>query len=215
MFQGCDFNSANDYYQLSIEYRDRGEFDREKEILDMALEKDPNFRPALYNRALYNSDKKEYNDAIVDLKTIIDFDPENTLVLKTIGDIYRINGKFEVSIAWYNKALNTKGALSPDSDFATLDIYGIDQDSDYYISRNEIWFARGYSYLRNDEFQLAVEDYSETVNNNFEKPLSYYRLAEAYIGLNDSTRICKNFIKSAQLGVEEAKSKLRQYCLKQ
>ena len=211
----CDFTSASEYYNKSIDYQEQGNTEKELELLEKVLEKNPKFRPALYNRGIINSNSGNYEQAINDYQKIINFDPDNTLVLRNIGNDYANLKKYKKAISYYNKALKTKGAFKSDTLLIELNwINDFDKDSEYYVRKCEIEFERGLAYLDNKEYELAIADFKRTIEVNYEIPTSYYWIGEAYIGLKDSTEICNNFIKSAKLGIEEAKDKLREYCIK-
>jgi len=210
----CDFTSASEYYNESIYYQEKGDLKKEQELLEKVLEKDPKFRPALLNHGANNSDFGNYEEAIRDYQKIIDFDPENTLVLMAIGNNYKRLEKYERSISYYNKALKTKGALRSDTIYFELKwMDEFDKDNEYYVRKHVIHYERGLAYLDSEHYELAIADFQRTIAANYEKPISYYWIGEAYIGLKDSTEICNNFISSAKLGIEEAKDKLREYCI--
>ena len=211
----CDFTTATEYYNLSVDYQEKGNYKKEQELLEKVLEKEPKFRPALFNHGANNSEFGNYEEAINDYQKIIDFDPDNTLVLMAIGNNYKRLEKYDTAVFYYNKALKTKGAFKSDTIYIELNMMNeFDKDNEYYVQKCVIEYERGLAYLNNGKYDLAINDFKNTIEADYEKPISYYWIGEAYIGLKDSTNICQSFIKSAKLGFEDAKDKLREYCLK-
>lgn len=217
LLSSCDFTTADEYYNQSIDYQEKGDYEKEQEFLEKVLEKDPEFRPALLNHGANNSDFGDYKGAIKDYQKIIDFDSDNTIALFAIGNNYKRLENYEKAISYYNLALKTDGAYKSDSIFSKWVFVGnneFDKDNEYHIRKCEIEYERGLAYLENEQYELAISDFKKIIKVNYENPISYYWIGEAYIGLKDSTGICDNFIKSAKLGFEEAKDKLREHCIK-
>jgi len=211
----CDFTSASEYYLKSLVYQEQGDLKKEFEFLEKALEKNPKFRPALFNHGVINSTVGNYEQAIADYQKIINFDPENTQVLMYIGNNYTKLQNFKKAISYYNKAIKTKGALKSDTiSFERKWIDKFDKDNEYYIQKCAIVFQRGLAYMNNSQYELAITDFRSTIEADYKKPNSYYWIGEANIELKDSAEICINFNKSAQLGLKEAKVKLKKYCFK-
>lgn len=215
ILHSCDFTTAIEYYNQSIDYQEKKNHKKEQELLNKALEKDPKLRPALFNHGANNADFGNYDDAIKDYQKIINFDPDNTLVLMAIGNNYKRLEKYDAAISYYNKALKTKGAFRTDTIYIELNLINeFDKDNEYYVQNCVIEYERGLAYLNSGKYDLAIADFNKTIEADYEKPISYYWIGEAYVGLKDSTNICQSFIKSAKLGVEDAKDKLREYCIK-
>ena len=157
IFVSCDLKTADDYYSIALDLEEKGEYGKAIPFLDKAIEKKPRFRPALINRGADKAAIGDYNGAIQDYQRIIAFDPENTMVLMNIGNNYKRLERYGKSIEFYTKALNTKGAIKPDSIYLVLNLPNEwDEESDYFVRKYQIEYERGISYSYVEKYDLAV-----------------------------------------------------------
>ena len=167
----CDFTTAEDYYAQAYQLEEQGKYEEAIIVLDKAIEKKPDLKPALLNRGADKSALKDYKGAILDYEQILKHDPDNTLALMNIGNNYRRLEQYPKSVDFYSKALETKGAIKSDSVFAKLRLNNDEeQQSDYYVHRYEIEYERGISYFALKKFDKAIVDLKEALKYDYEKP---------------------------------------------
>ncbi|TSE02338.1 tetratricopeptide repeat protein, partial [Aquimarina algiphila] len=94
----CDLRTAEDYYNLAYDLEEKGKFQEAIKFLDKAIEKRPNFRPALLNRGGDKSILEDYEGAIKDYEKILEFDSDNTLALMNIGNNFKRLNQYEKAI---------------------------------------------------------------------------------------------------------------------
>lgn len=218
----CDFTSAEEYYNQSIENAENGEIDKAILNLNKAIEKNHKFRAALRNRAWLKHEIEDYNGAIEDYEKILKFDKDNTLSLYNIGLNYQMLDDFNKAIEYYSAALKSKGALktSPASDNKTFttelnfDLSDFDNNTEYNLKDCGIYYQRGIAYLLDKKYQKAISDFNKSKNSNCFTANNYYYIGEAFIGLKDSIKACENFIAAAKLGDKDAREMLKKHCIK-
>ncbi|MCG2432131.1 tetratricopeptide repeat protein [Aequorivita xiaoshiensis] len=205
----CDLKSADDYYNIAFDLEENGDYEKAIPFLDKAIEKRPEFRPALINRGADKSIIGDYNGAIEDYQKIIEFDPKNTMVLMNIGNNYKKLKQYEKSIEFYTKALNTKGAIKSDSTYLMINLPNEwDKDSDYYVRKYDIKYERGISYVYLKKYNLAVKDLEEAVKYVEDFPNAMSWLGEAYYHLNDTVNARKYLTQASKYGMLDAKDLL-------
>ena len=222
ILSSCNFTSADAYFNQAFEYEEKGDLPKAIELLDKAIEKQSDFRPALLNRGYYKTELGNLKDGISDYQKILKFDSDNTLALYNIGLNFQDLEEPQKAIEYFTRALNTDGALTsfPNENGGTLgirkklDFSKIDNDNDFEVHDCEIQFSRGINYLFIKEFDKAITDFENSIEANYSKADCYFLIAEAYIEKKDSINACENYIKSAKLGDLDARNKLKLHCIK-
>lgn len=222
IFSGCDFTTAEDYNNQAVELSQKGKYVQAISLLDKAIKKKDNYRPALLNRGKYKENIGDLYGAIQDYEKVIEFDSDNTLALCEIAYNWSSLKDHKKAVIFYNKALKTEGAL-----FSSLSSNGekfvvntnmeffkpFDNDADYNIPDCNIYYNRGIEYLELKEYNKAIEDFRKSLKVGNMVSNSYYYIGKAYLGLNDSIQSCENFIKSAQHGNAQAQKMSEKYCI--
>jgi tetratricopeptide (TPR) repeat protein len=220
ILSSCDFYSADEYYNQAFEYEEKGDLETAIELLDKAIEKKSDFRPALLNRGYYKTELGNLDGGIMDYKKILEFDSDNTLALYNIGINYQELEKPKKAIKYFTKALNTSGALTSfaNSNSGTLglrtnlDFDTLDNDNDFEVHKCEIQFSRGVNFFFNKEYNRAIADFENSIKANYNKASSHFFLGGIYQEMDDLNNACKNFTISANLGDLDAKEKLKKHC---
>jgi len=212
LFISCDFTSSLQNCKDANIYADRGEYKKAIKELNKAINKKENNRRALFNRALFKTHINDTEGAIEDYKNILNF-TNCTLCTFELANISFNQKKYNEAIDYLNSALQTKGVVKNDNIFIPNNqLFSDDNDSDYNVKEQEIYFTRGFSYLKNKQFVNAIKDFKKTNEFNFYKHQGYYYIAQAYLGLKDSLNACENYKKSKELGYIEDKEMLNKYC---
>lgn len=205
----CDIKTADDYYNIAFDLEEKGEYEKAIPFLDKAIEKRPDFRPALINRGADKSIIGDYNGAIEDYQKIIEFDPKNTMVLMNIGNNYKRLKQYEKSIKFYTKALETKGAIKSDSIYLEINFLNEwDKDSDYYVRKHEIEYERGISYVYAKKYESGIQDLEKAIKYNYQLPDALSWTGQAYYEMKDTLNAKKFLTQAAQYGLIDAKELL-------
>lgn len=216
----CDFTSAESYYNQAIELSQQKKYESAILLFDKAIEKKDNFRPALINRAYCKAEIGDYEEAIKDYETVIQFDPDNTFALCEIGYNWSTLKNHEKAIDFYTKALNTEGALytSLNSERqkiainTNIEVKLFDNNADYNVLDCQIYYNRGIEYFELKKYEKAITDFKKSLEVDNMVSNSHYYIGKSYLELNDTIKSCENFIISARLGDIEAQEMLNKYC---
>jgi len=161
LFISCDFTSSLQNCKDANIYADRGEYKKAIKELNKAINKKENNRRALFNRALFKTHINDTEGAIEDYKNILNF-TNCTLCTFELANISFNQKKYNEAIDYLNSALQTKGVVKNDNIFIPNNqLFSDDNDSDYNVKEQEIYFTRGFSYLKNKQFVNAIKDFKK------------------------------------------------------
>jgi tetratricopeptide (TPR) repeat protein len=216
----CDFTSAESYYNQAIELSQQKKHENAILLFDKAIEKKDNFRPALINRAYCKAEIGNYEEAIKDYEIVIQFDSDNTFALCEIGYNWSTLKNHQKAIDFYNKALNTEGALHTSLNSerqkiainTNLEVKLFDNNADYNVLDCQIYYNRGIEYFESKEYEKAIIDFKKSLEVDNMVSNSHYYIGKSYLELKDTIKSCENFNISARLGDIEAKEMLNKYC---
>ncbi len=99
-----DGAAAKDYYKKANQFIDAGYPKEAIGLLDLAIEKDPTFFAAHYNRGVVNFLIKDYKNAIADFSRAISVDPKNSTAYASRGEVYETMKDGEKALNDYKKA---------------------------------------------------------------------------------------------------------------
>ncbi|WP_299444361.1 tetratricopeptide repeat protein, partial [uncultured Aquimarina sp.] len=206
LFCSCDLKTAEQYYDLAFELEEKGKYAEAIPYLDKAIEKKPDFKPALLNRGADKSILKNYDGAIDDYKQILKYDSDNTIALMNIGNNYKRLKDYKKSVEFYNKALKTKGAIKSDSTYLVINFTNYkEKESDYYVRKYEIEYERGISHAYLKNYELAIKDLEQSIKYNYELPDALSWIGEVYYQLNDTINARKFLAMASDYGMLDAK----------
>jgi tetratricopeptide (TPR) repeat protein len=72
LFINCDLTTAEQNFNDANIYADKQEYTKAIKELDKAIKKKKKFRRALFNRAIFKTNIKDFNGAIEDYKLLLD-----------------------------------------------------------------------------------------------------------------------------------------------
>jgi len=89
---------ANSYTQYGLAAAAKGDLNGATAAFNQALQIDPKYVPAYYNRAQVHAMQKDYDDAVSDYGRVIEIDPNNSSSYYERGSIEGMNGNFDAAI---------------------------------------------------------------------------------------------------------------------
>ncbi|TVZ53034.1 tetratricopeptide repeat protein [Dokdonia sp. Hel_I_53] len=209
LFSSCDIRSADYYFNEAFDLEDDGKYEEAIKLLDKAINKRRNFRPALINRGADKSMIGDFEGAIEDYKLILAFDPDNTMVLNNIGNNFKRIEKYQIAINYYNEALKTEGAIKSDSIRLFINYAGRwDSDADYRMKDYEIIYERGISHILNKSYSSGIEDLKFSLNKNYQVGDIQSWIGQAYLKLKDTLNAQKHLKEAVRYGLIDAKELL-------
>lgn len=206
----CEIRDASSYYNESFDLEEEGKYEEAILLLDKAISKRKNFRPALINRGADKSIINDFEGAIIDYKLILGFDPDNTMVLTNIGNNFKRLKKYRIAINYYNEALKTKGAIKSDSIRLVVNYaFRWDNDADYHLNDYEIIYERGISQILNKSYKLGVEDLKYSLEKGYLVGNCQSWIGRAYYELNDTINAKKHLKEAIKYGFVDSKELLQ------
>lgn len=109
---------------LGVVENQRGNEARARQYFDDALEKNPNFVPALVNRASSNIKRMEYMPAELDLEKSISIEPENVEALIALGVVQKKMGRMKAAKTSFERAIDA----NPESGVARYNLANLYMD---------------------------------------------------------------------------------------
>ena len=177
----------------------------------------PLYGKSVYSQAYCYLKKQSFSDAIKFFKKSIQFNKEQSItydIYVRMGDSYFAINKYELSVDYYNKAMNISGieddyaAYKKSTSYVLLGDYSNAIQSfndliDTFVNSNyldDAIFDLGNVYILSRNFDLAVNEFSKIINN-FSKSL-FYPNSQLKLGLvyymqekdNEAIAVLKNLI---------------------
>lgn len=129
---------------------------------EMAIELDPEFVNAYYNRGVAYINSCQEDNAIRDFTKASELDPFLGAAYNNLGNIYVHSQQYQKAIEFYNKAIE------------------VDQNAE------ELFYNRGLVFASvEDDYQKAIADFSEAIEINPDFISAYYARALTYSDLGD------------------------------
>ena len=97
-------STAKEYYDKAHQFINGGYVKEAKELLDLAIKKDPSFREAYYNRGVVCYFLKKYEEAIKDFNKVIEMDSRNAMAYAIRGSVYEKTNRQELAMSDFKTA---------------------------------------------------------------------------------------------------------------
>ena len=101
---------ASDYTERGSRAHQRSEYEAALADYDMAIQLNPNYTQAYFNRGIVTIDMEQYTDALASFDKVIALDPNYPDAYINRGNVKNVLGQFEDALADYNRAIQ----LDPD-----------------------------------------------------------------------------------------------------
>jgi len=96
--------SARDYSDRAYSFVHAGNIEEAINLYTLAIEKDPEFIDAYYNRGVMHYFRREYDQAIEDLNKVIEKRPDYVMAYASRGSVYDKIGNQQKALSDYRKA---------------------------------------------------------------------------------------------------------------
>lgn len=190
--------TAWDYLRKGNRAFDENDYDKAKEYYDKAIELNPEFAKAYYNRGIAYGELKDYDKAIEDNSKAIEFDPKDVSAYYNRGNAYYNLKRYYKAIEDYSKAIElnpelAKVYINRGNMYSKLkENYKAIKDFNKAIELDpedtEAYNNRGVAYYELKEYDKAIENYSKAIELKPELVGAYYNRAIAYEALGETEK---------------------------
>ena len=196
-------------YQLALEdYINAGEYG-----LDAA---------ELYNyRAVSEYNLSNFEDASISVKKAIERDSTNNQFIYNLAEIFEQLGDYQSAIKQYDILINRDSTFHSVYSERALAYWELslmkaarrDIDKAIEISPETALYYDYRAYMKEEagDYTGAIEDFTTSLNLEQDAQI-YYRRGMAKINISNKFDACKDFKKAEELGNEDGKSALAEYC---
>jgi len=192
---------------------DRGNYNKALEFYERAKTYDGK-NPDIYkNSAVAYRHKKDFNNAVKNIKQSIKLKPEDINSKILLGNIYYELGRYSDAVEQYRKILE----ISPDTPSVLFNIgsallkTGEDFAGMEYLKKagsadgigeiaHRAYSKLGVLFTKRLNFELAEKYLKKAISLRPEAPLNRYNLGIAYLKQNKKNKALQEFIKADQLG---------------
>ena len=101
----------HDALQLALQHHQAGDIEQAEFLYREILKVQPNHDDALYLLGVVKYQRKNYDSAIADLKSVLKNNPQNSYAYYYLGNTFRENGDPVEAIDCYRKALHINAEL--------------------------------------------------------------------------------------------------------
>ena len=150
-------------------------------------------------RAIANTVVQNYGEAIDDLNTCLDIDPNMTLALWQRGVCSAMMNEFNASQGTDSKI---KAASAR---------YDLDKAISLSPENAYIYFDRGNLYMAENEFDKAIEDYTKAIECNGNLAEAYYNRGLARIKADHVDEGISDLSKAGELGLYSAYAMIKKH----
>ena len=181
---------AADYHRRAAIYLTMGEYDKAIQEYDKALELDPTYAPACYDRGLAHAQLQHYADAIADFSDVIARDPHQADAYYNRGLVYARQNAFDQALADYDQALalrpddplihNSRGNVHYNTKDYAQAIADYDQAIQHDPAYADAYLNRGLTCAAQEEYQHAIADYNQAIALNPENAIAYTYRGQMY-----------------------------------
>ncbi len=218
-----------------LEYMKQNMYEEAIAEFNRALEINPTWFPAYYNRAISYANSHRNEEALSDFNYVIAH-------YQTHADAYFNRGILQENLGNYAQAIQDYTetiALRPDfiqayhyrgiARFRMNDLDGalkdynealrlgkdihldILQAKEYGLNSSALYFNRGVVWQKKGEYQQAIQDYTETIEIDPSTARAYYNRAIARMSISQSEEARKDLEIASRLGFEAANKAILHY----
>ncbi len=171
---------AEKFFNRAYDESQKGNKETAIEYYNKAIELNPEYTKAYYNRGVVYNNITEYKKAISDYNKAIELNPEDATAYNNRGIAYDDIKDYEKAINDYTKAIE----LNPENATA--------------------YNNRGITYRHIKDYKKAISDYTKAIELNPEHADAYNNRGIAYKNIKDYERAISDYNKAIELSPEDA-----------
>ncbi len=205
---------AADYHHRATIYLNMGEYDKAIHEYSKALELDPAYIPAYYDRGLAFAQRQQYAEAIADFSKVLSLNPQSSDprlagAYYNRGLVYARQNAFDQALADYDQALalnpkdpmiyNSRGNIHYKTKDYARAIADYDQAIQHDATYADAYLNRGLAHAALEEYQRAIADYNQALALNPESATVFNYRGQAYARLQQYARALEDYTQAITL----------------
>ena len=198
-----------DHFDRAYDAAENGDHDTAILEYTLAIDKDPNYADAYYNRGISYDALNQFERAIQDFDKAIELDPNDAVAYYNRGNSHHNLMQYELAIQNYNKAIeldpnDTDAYYNRGNSHKNLMQYelaiwnydkAIELDPNYAAAYNN----RGISYKDLDDDKRAIQDYDKTIELDPNSANAYNNRGVSYENLCETIQAIQDYSKAIEL----------------
>ncbi len=187
--RAADLGSPNPkvYYKVAMDYKSKKDDANFLKYIDKAIEKDPSFADALYERGYYYYGKRKFGKAIQDFGKIYSENPDyNNDVILMLADSYAASGKCDKAVLFYDTYVKKTHSRNPDifvrkgkclhkQKKMREAIASFNKAIAYDAKNVEAYVERALVYDETGKEKMAERDFTKAISLDKKNPLPYFK----------------------------------------
>lgn len=217
-FSSCNFKSADTYLEESKLAVIKEDYRSAINLLNKAIQKNPKLKEAYLQRGLCYENISKKDSAVIDYKTVLNLDPNNTTAWFYTGLCKYSENKLDEAIENYNQALITKGAVKPSDTSAIPLIADTNTTATHQkagafdIQPVQLYYQRGLAYYAAQQPKKAYRDFQTCIAQKYNLDECFYLSSVCWLAGNKSNTPCDTFKLNSVQGKNMAKNHLAHLC---
>jgi tetratricopeptide (TPR) repeat protein len=213
LLSGC--KSSEDYFSEGLDQSSDGNFKAALLVFNRAIELNPFFKDAYIQKGVCHENLNQPDSAIDVYMRLLHLYPDNTAANYYAGICKYRQKKYEEAIAFYDKALDTKGGfnISDTSSFqALIDLKKDDFESESAemdIPTREILYDRAMAYFKSGQVKKASTDFANCIFQQYNPGTSYYMIGLCHLAKKQKRNARQAFLQASQFGDSLAMRQLK------
>ena len=174
--------SADEYLSEGQNLTSAGNFRGALSVFEKAIQKNPFLKDAYIQLGLCHDNLNQHDSAINAYKKLLNLYPDNTAAYYYSGISRYKQKKYDEAIAFFNKAIDTKGGFNSADTTSLQALIDLNKDNfesesaEFDIPTREILFDRAMAYYKTGEMKNACTDFANCVIQNYNTVTSHYMI---------------------------------------
>jgi tetratricopeptide (TPR) repeat protein len=181
LFSAC--KSSEDYLSEGRDLSAMGNFKAALNAFAKAIQGNPFLKDAYIQLGACHESLHQEDSALYVYKELIDLYPENTAAIYYSGICKYRQGKFTEAIAFFNRAIDSKGGFNTRDTTSIQALIDLNKDNfdgettDADIPTREIIYDRGMAYYKSGQIKNACCDFASCIFQKYNPGPSHYMIS--------------------------------------
>jgi TolA-binding protein len=213
LLSGC--KSAEDYFSEGLDKSSDGNFKAALTVFNQAISMNPFFKDAYIQLGICHEYLNQHDSAIRTYEKLLLLYPDNTAASYYTGVCKFRQKKYEEAIAFYNRALDSKGGFNISDTTSIQAIIDLNKDNfesesaEIDIPTREILYDRAMAYFKSGQLKKASTDFANCIFQQYNPGTSYYMIGLCHLAKKQRKNAREAFVQASSFGDSLAMRQLK------